>query len=97
MTRTAKAAICALLLTVACSATPQPPARSTIFVFHADELWLNLHHFLYVLGQAQGRDPSTLREAVRDAPAESERGLAALTADERATWSSAPSAGSSAR
>ncbi len=58
----------------------------TIFVFHTDEFWLNLHHFLYVLGRAVNKDSDTTREAVVDAPADQDRGLQKLSAKELKTW-----------
>jgi hypothetical protein len=67
------------------------PAKS-IFIFHTDEIWLNLHHFLHVLGRAQNKTPDSAREAVNKAPAEQEKGLAALTATERNAWNDAVSA-----
>jgi hypothetical protein len=57
-----------------------------IFVFHTDEFWLNLHHFLYVLGRAENKDRDTVREAVAGAPADQESGLQKLTAAEQKTW-----------
>ena len=67
----------------------QSPRPVSIFVIKTNEFWLNLHHFLYVLGQTQGRAPASLREAVRNAPAEEERGLVSLNAAERKTWANA--------
>jgi hypothetical protein len=58
----------------------------TIFVFHTDEFWLNLHHFLYVLGRAENKERDTAREAVSGAPADQEGGLAKLTAKEQKVW-----------
>ena len=48
-----------------------------------DQFWLNLHHFLYVLGRAQAKTGDAKREAVADAPSENARGLEKLTADEQ--------------
>ena len=62
--------------------TASPP----IFRFNTDEFWLNLHHFLYVLGRAEAKMPDASRAAVAGAPADAEQGLAALTADQRQTW-----------
>jgi len=61
----------------------------TIFVFHTDEFWLNLHHFLYVLGRAQNKTRDASREAVLKAPADQEQGLAKMTPDEKRVWSQA--------
>jgi hypothetical protein len=58
----------------------------SIFTFHTDEFWLNLHHFLYVLGRAENKERDASREAVSGAPADQERGLANLSEKERAVW-----------
>jgi len=61
--------------------------RSTpIFIFHSDEFWLNLHHFLYVLGRAANKTRDASREAVFNAPADQDNGLAGLEPDEQKTW-----------
>lgn len=57
-----------------------------IFVFHTDEFWLNLHHFLYVLGRAENKERDTAREAVAGAPVDQEFGLETLTAKELTIW-----------
>jgi len=59
---------------------------SPIFLFHSDEFWLNLHHFLYVLGRAANKTRDASRAAVINAPADQERGLAALSSDEQKIW-----------
>ena len=59
---------------------------NSIFVFHTDEFWLNLHHFLYVLGRAENKERDTAREAVAGAPADQESGLQKLYADEQKIW-----------
>lgn len=65
----------------------QPPnSPSPIFRFQTDEFWLNLHHFLYVLGRAAAKTGDASREAVAGAPADSDRGLASLTPEERQGW-----------
>jgi len=64
-----------------------PP--SAIFRIETDEFWLNLHHFLYVLGRAQAKTGDAKREAVADAPSESDRGLEKLTAGEQNAWKDA--------
>ena len=58
----------------------------TIFVFHTDEFWLNLHHFLYVLGRAENKETDAAREAVVDAPRDQERGLEKLSEKDRKIW-----------
>ncbi len=57
-----------------------------IFVFHTDEFWLNLHHFLYVLGRAENKERDTSREAVAGAPGDQERGFEKLSAKEQTIW-----------
>lgn len=66
----------------AISGSPDAP----IFRFETDEFWLNLHHFLYVLGRAQNNTRDATREAVAHAPQDSEQGVAKLTSVEQETW-----------
>src|SRR6187200_1776074 len=61
-------------------------ASPAIFRITTDEFWLNLHHFLYVLGRAEAKTSDSTRDAVAGAPPEAERGLKNLTADERRVW-----------
>ena len=63
------------------SAQPEPIVR-----FHADEMWLNLHQFLYVLGRHEAGMGDRTRRAVVDAPADADKGLAGLSADEQLQW-----------
>jgi len=63
------------------SATPAP-----IFRITTDEFWLNLHHFLYVLGRAEAKTSDSTRDAVAGAPRDAERGMKDLTSDERRAW-----------
>ena len=60
--------------------------KAPIFVFHSDEFWLNLNHFLYVLGRAANNEKDASREAVAGAPADQERGLAKLNAADKQLW-----------
>jgi hypothetical protein len=60
-----------------------------VFRFETDGFWLNLHHFLYVLGRAEAKAKDATREAVAHAPEDAARGLAALSEDERAAWNAA--------
>jgi hypothetical protein len=60
-----------------------------IFRFEADGFWLNLHHFLYVLGRAQNHAPDAQRSAVVNAPADQEAGLKGLSESHRMNWDSA--------
>lgn len=67
--------------------TAQPGAR--IFRFNPDGFWLNLHHFLYVLGRAEVKTPDMTRRAVVAAPADQAAGLTHLTEVEREAWMAA--------
>lgn len=69
----------------------QKQSGNPIFGFHTDEFWLNLHHFLYVLGRAENKTRDASRAAVANAPADQEQGLARLTAAEQAIWREAVS------
>ncbi|MGI8835700.1 MAG: hypothetical protein ACR2H4_03565 [Pyrinomonadaceae bacterium] len=60
--------------------------RDPIFVFHTNEFWLNLHHFLYVLGRASNKERDTTREAVVGASEDQERGLKQLSTKEQQIW-----------
>lgn len=71
----------------------KPVARtSPIFAFHTDEFWLNLHHFLYVLGRTANKTRDTARAAVAGAPADQEQGLAKLKPAEQTVWREAVAA-----
>jgi hypothetical protein len=69
------------------SVVQERAAESKRFVFRSG-FWLNLHHFLYVLGRAQNGAPDRRRAAVANAPADLE-GLAARPEGERAPWDDA--------
>ena len=70
---------------------PQAKTKQTIFIFHSDEFWLNLHHFLYVLGRAENKTRDSARSAVVNAPKDEEQGLAKLSEAERVIWREAVS------
>src|ERR1044072_9896668 len=57
-----------------------------IFVFHTDEFWLNLNHFLYVLGRGENKTPDATREAVVNAPADQAKGFTKLNTKEQTAW-----------
>ena len=84
----------AVLLATTFAAAAQPPAPiaprqssgSQLFAFETDEFWLNLHHFLYVVGRTQAGIPEGGRRSDQDSVADAERGLQRLTADERKSW-----------
>ena len=71
---------------------PAPSAQTPIFRFLPDGFWLNLHHFLYVLGRAEAQMPDRQRRAVAGAPGEQAAGLAALTGAEQQAWAEAVTA-----
>ena len=66
-------------------------AAVPIFRFETDGFWLNLHHYLYVLGRVEAKMPDITREAVAGAPADEAEGLQLLTEAERQTWREAVS------
>jgi hypothetical protein len=68
------------------SSTSRAATRKRIFVFHNDEFWLNLHHFLYVLGRAENKTADSSRDAVVNAPRDQEDGLVNASAPEKLTW-----------
>lgn len=84
--------LCTTCAAVSVSAQTQQTLPKTIFVYHTDEFWLNLHHFLYVLGRAQNKTTDSSREAVIKAPADQDKGLATLSESERKVWNEAVSA-----
>src|SRR6478736_925644 len=78
------------ILLVSLALTAQ--ATSPIFRFETDGFWLNLHHFLYVLGRADVKTPDSRREAVAAAPADQAEGLTTLSEADRQAWRDAVSA-----
>lgn len=56
-----------------------------IFTYHSG-FWLNLHHFLYVLGRAEAAFPDSKRRAVAGAPDDEAQGLATALDEERRVW-----------
>src|SRR5262245_44879100 len=77
----------ALLLTVLLGVPAVGQERqSPIFVFHTEDFWLSLHHFLYVLGRNENGSPDRARAAVSGAPADAAQGLVRLTPDEQRVW-----------
>ena len=80
-----------LLLVAAGSASaqssPGPPGTSAgkpLFTFRS-ALWVNLHHFLYVLGRARNDTRDSRRAAVVNAPADT-HGFESLRVKDRAIW-----------
>lgn len=62
-----------------------------IFRYETDGFWLNLHHYLYVLGRAEAKMPDSRREAVAGAAADQAEGLQALGEADRQAWREAVS------
>lgn len=91
MTRAIRnAALLLLLQAGAASAQGLPPRTPTgkpLFTFH-NGFWVNLHHFLYVLGRARNGAPDSQRAAASKAPADL-NGFASLKDEERQTWDAA--------
>jgi hypothetical protein len=85
-------ATCTVCPAIPAAAQTTQPAQTAIFKFKTDEFWLNLHHFLYVLGRAEAKTRDASREAVAGAPADAEKGLASLNEDERQAWRAAVTA-----
>jgi hypothetical protein len=66
-------------------------SAAPIFTFESG-FWLNLHHFLYVLGRAEAGLRDAGRRAVASAPADAAQGLGTLSPEEAATWRDAVTA-----
>ena len=64
-------------------------SSTSLFRFEADGFWLNLHHFLYVLGRAQAGMPDAKRRAVVNAPVEQSMSVKGLNEAERRGWQDA--------
>src|SRR6187455_1523679 len=79
------------LLAALCSA-PSTALRAPVVTFHPHDVWLNLHHFLYVLGRADAKMPDATRRAVVGAPADQDKALASLPADQQRIWREAVTA-----
>ena len=76
--------LAATLVLIAQAATP-------IFRFDTDGFWLNLHHYLYVLGRVEAKMPDIRRDAVAGAPADEAEGLKVLSAADQQVWREAVS------
>jgi hypothetical protein len=84
-----RTAAAATLLAISVAAAAQAQAPPPNFVVHSDEFWLNLHHFLYVLGRLDAGRPEQGRPSKVNPAADEARGLQTLSADERTTWADA--------
>ena len=81
-----------MLKTILVAAVLVVQTTTPIFRFETDGFWLNLHHFLYVLGRVEAKMPDIKREAVVGAPADETEGLTTLSEAERQAWREAVSA-----
>jgi hypothetical protein len=75
------------ILCLALLAVHLAPAQQNLYRFRSD-FWLNLHHFLYVLGRARMGTPDSGREAVRHAT-EDVDGMDALDKPQLLAWDAA--------
>jgi hypothetical protein len=66
-------------------------AAAPIFRFETDGFWLNLHHYLYVLGRVEAKMPDISRAPVAGASADEAEGLKGLNERERRQWRAAVS------
>jgi hypothetical protein len=73
-------------LTATSSQRSAPNTSAPIVTFFADDFWLNLHHFLYVLGRAENKTPDSGRDGVNQAPLDQDRGLATLSTSDQQIW-----------
>jgi len=48
--------------------------QSSLFAFTTDDFWLNLHHYLYVLGRARRGAPDATRASILSAPDDEKQG-----------------------
>jgi hypothetical protein len=63
------------------------PAAQPPRLFNFDHsFWVNLHHYLYVLGRVEAGMSDIKRRAVAGAPADEAAGLNTLDVEERQTW-----------
>jgi hypothetical protein len=74
----------ALLLAAASMPAQSTPSGKPLFTFRS-ALWVNLHHFLYVLGRARNDTRDSRRAAVANAPADTQ-GFESLSAGEPKIW-----------
>jgi hypothetical protein len=75
------------LLALVLLLVPAVAAQQRAPIFGFDQpFWVNLHHYLYVLGRVDAKMPDVERRAVAGAPADERTGLAALTETERRIW-----------
>lgn len=70
-------------------ATVHPRTASPIFSLYTNDVWLNAHHFLYVLGRARNHAADATRDAVILAPKDEDAALASLSPADRRIWSDA--------
>src|SRR5438552_10490109 len=76
----------AAILTCWAAGPAAQPQASSLLAFTTHDFWLNLHHYLYVLGRAHGRMPDATQPAVASAPDDERQGLLLLADEERSIW-----------
>jgi hypothetical protein len=77
---------CALIFCAVLASLDARAAAPVLVTFSADDFWLNLHHFLYVLGRAQNGAADAQRPEVAGAPKEQDKLLATLNATDQQRW-----------
>jgi hypothetical protein len=68
---------------------PTHQVEPPIFRMSANDFWLNLHQFLYVLGRAENNAFDMNRRAVANAPKDQAEGLSTLSAADQQIWRAA--------
>jgi hypothetical protein len=68
------------------TAGPAAQSQPSLFVFTTNDFWLNLHHYLYVLGRAHSHMPDATQPAVASAPDDERQGLRTLNDEEHRNW-----------
>ena len=76
-----------VMLTMALANSFAQARPTSYFEFTTNDFWLNLHHYLYVLGRAHNGAPDATQPAVASAPDDEKQGLALLNEQERQAWS----------
>jgi len=70
-----------------CPSVPaSQPRPSSLFAFTTNDFWLNLHHYLYVLGRVRNHAPDASQVAVASAADDERQGLESLNDEERRIW-----------
>jgi hypothetical protein len=86
------ALIAVVLATPAATGAGGRAVAPPIIRFSADDFWLNLHTFLYVLGRAEAQRDDPRKDDPNGAPEEQDKALARLPPDEQRVWRDAVTA-----